>query len=69
MLVRFLSVLAVACSLAQTAGAQTEACDARSGPPSSDFEFYAAEQWPQEAARYKGNAQAVSREAGRSSAW
>ena len=63
--VRFLSAMAAACSLAQTAGAQTDVCDAGSGPPSSDFELYAAEQWPQEAARYRSNAQAVSREAGR----
>ncbi len=65
MLVRFLSTIVVTCSLAHAAGAQTDACDTRSGPPSSDFEFYAAEQWPQEAVRYKSNAQAVSREAGR----
>ncbi len=64
-IVRILSTMAVACSLAQAAGAQTDACDAQSGPPSSDFELYSAEQWPQEAVRYKSNAQAVSREAGR----
>ena len=67
MIVRILSTIAVACSLAGAAGAQTDACDTRSGPPSSDFEFYAAEQWPQEAARYKSNGQPVSREAGAAS--
>ena len=65
MLVRFLSAMAVVCALPVAGEAQTDTCDTRSGPPSSDFELYAAEQWPQEAARYKSNAQAVSREAGR----
>jgi hypothetical protein len=61
-IVRILSAVAVACSLAGAAGAQTDACDPQSGPPSPDFEFYAAEQWPQEAARYKGAGQLVARE-------
>jgi hypothetical protein len=64
-IVRLLSTLVVACSLAGAARAQTEACDTTSGPPSPDFELYANEQWPQEAARFKGNAQLVSRDGGR----
>jgi len=62
---RILSIAAVACAVAGAAGAQTDACDAKAGPPSADFEHYAAEQWPQEAERFKGNRQNVSREANR----
>ena len=62
---RILSIAAVSCAVAGAAGAQTDACDAKAGPPSADFEHYAAEQWPQEAERFKGNRQNVSREANR----
>jgi hypothetical protein len=62
---RILSTIAAACSLAGAAGAQTDACDGQAGPPSPEFELYAAKQWPQEAARFKSNGQNVSREAGR----
>jgi hypothetical protein len=65
MIVRILSTMAIVCALPGAGEAQTDACDTRSGPPSSDFEFYATEQWPQEAARFKSNAQDVSRESGR----
>ena len=61
-IVRILSTIAIACSLTGAARAQTEACDLASGPPSPDFEFYATEQWPREAARYKGDGQLVTRE-------
>lgn len=57
-----LSTLAMACSLAGAARAQNDACDLQAGPPSTDFEHYAAEQWPREAERTKGNRQNVSRE-------
>ena len=60
--VRILSAITVACALAGAARAQTNACDLASGPPSQDFEFYATGQWPQEAARYKGDGQLVTRE-------
>ena len=62
---RILSTIAVACSLPGATSAQTEACDVQSGPPNPDFEHYAAEQWPQEAERYKRVRENVSREAGR----
>ena len=64
-IVRILSTIAAACSVAGPAGAQTDACDAQSGPPSPDFEFYAAEQWPKEAARYKSDGQLAMREGAR----
>jgi len=57
-----LSTMAVACSLAGTACAQSDACDLQAGPPSADFENYAADQWPREADRAKGNRQNVSRD-------
>jgi hypothetical protein len=49
------------CALAGTARAQIETCDTDAGPPSREFELYASEQWPKEAARFKGNADDVSR--------
>jgi hypothetical protein len=64
-IVRLLSTLAAACLLAGAARAQTDVCDAKSGPPSPDFEFYTTEQRPQEAVRYKNNAQLVSRDGSR----
>lgn len=45
-----------------TARAQTGTCDRAAGPPSADFEHYAAEQWPGETDRFKANRQNVSRE-------
>jgi len=63
--VRILSSIAMACWLAATANAQSDACDANAGPPSADFEHYAAQQWPLEAERAKGNRQNVSRVANR----
>ena len=48
--------------LAASAHAQTEACDLKSGPPSADFEHYAAEQWPREAERTKSNREDVARD-------
>src|SRR5690349_24063254 len=56
---------ALACAVAGAARAQSDVCDVKAGPPSADFEHYAAEQWPQEAERFKGNRQDVSREGGR----
>ena len=47
------------------ARAQPAACDVKAGPPSKDFELYTTEQWPQEAERFKGNRQDVSREGAR----
>ena len=64
-IVRILSSIAMACWLAATANAQSDACDANAGPPSADFEHYAAQQWPLEAERAKGNRQNVSRVANR----
>lgn len=58
-------MMAVACSLAGVARAQSEACDLQAGPPIPDFEHYAADQWPKEAERFKSNRQNVSREADR----
>jgi hypothetical protein len=55
----------VVCSLATTARAQNEACDATSSPPSADFKLYTSAQWPQEAERFKGNRQNVSRDGDR----
>jgi hypothetical protein len=60
-LVRILSAL-VACALAGTSLAQSESCDATAGPPSADFEHYAAEQRPKEAERARNERQDVSRE-------
>jgi hypothetical protein len=54
--------MAVACSLAAPARAQSDACDLQAGPPIPDFEHYAAKEWPQEADRAKGNRQNVSRD-------
>ena len=56
---------ALACAVAGAARAQTEACDVTAGPPSADFEHYATEQWPQEAERFKGSRQDVSRQGDR----
>ena len=64
-IVRILSTIAATCSLAGASGAQTNACDVQAGPPSPEFELYAAKQWPQEAERFRSNGQNVSREAGR----
>jgi hypothetical protein len=47
------------------ASAQTDTCDTTAGPPSSDFEHYAAEQWPKEAERFKKNGENVAREGDR----
>ncbi|HLG44700.1 MAG TPA: hypothetical protein VKY24_00550 [Reyranella sp.] len=54
--------IALLCALADAARAQTETCDTSAGPPSQEFELYATEQWPKEAARFKGDADNVSRE-------
>lgn len=54
----------VCCLLAGTARAQTGVCDTTAAP-SLEYERYAAEEWPQEAERTKGNRQIVSRAAGR----
>jgi len=51
--------------LAGTAYAQTDECDSEAGPPSFEFEHYAAEQRPQEADRYKRDSERVSREGDR----
>ena len=61
---RILSMTAMACVLAVSAHAQTDSCDVAAGPPSKDFELYTAEQWPQEAQRFKGRAD-VAREGDR----
>ena len=65
MIVRTLSTIAVVCALPGAGEAQTDACDTQSGPPSWEFQHYAAEQWPQEAERSKHSKEKVSREAGR----
>lgn len=57
--------MAVACSLAGAARAQSDACDLQAGPPSPDFERYASKEWPHEAERARGNRQNVSRKADR----
>jgi hypothetical protein len=44
------------------ARAQSDTCDLAAGPPSADFEHYAAEQWPREAKRFGSNRQNVTRE-------
>jgi hypothetical protein len=64
-ILRILSAIAVICSLAAAARAQTDACDIKIGPPIPDFENYAANQWPQEAERFRSNRQNVSREGDR----
>lgn len=64
-LVRLLSTIAVFSALAGGARGQTETCDSTAGPPSREFELYATEQWPKEAARFKGDAGNVSREGDR----
>lgn len=61
-LVRLLSTIVMLCAMASGARAQTETCDTSAGPPSREFELYATEQWPKEAARFKGNAANVSRD-------
>ncbi len=63
-LARILATM-MTCSLAGAASAQTEVCDPTTGPPSADFEHYAATQWPQEAERARGNRQNVLREGDR----
>jgi len=62
MIVRSLPAIALLCVLAGAARAQSDTCDLQAGPPSPDFERYAAKQWPQETERYKANRQNVSRE-------
>lgn len=52
------------CVLATAALAQSEGCDVKAGPPSTDFKLYTAAQWPQEAERFKGR-QDVAREGDR----
>jgi hypothetical protein len=52
---------AVAGFVAAPVHAQSDACDLQAGPPSADFEHYAAEQWPREAERFGSNRQNVSR--------
>jgi len=55
----------MACVVAMAAHAQTDVCDPKVGPPSTDFKLYTAEQWPQEAERFKANRQDVSRDGDR----
>ncbi len=50
-----LSAIWVLLAAAGIARAQTEICDVSAGPPSQEFELYATEQWPKEAARFKGD--------------
>ena len=50
--------------LAGAVRAQTGDCDTKA-VPSLEYERYAAEEWPQEAERYKSNRQSVSRADGR----
>jgi hypothetical protein len=64
-IVRLLSAMAAACSLAGAARAQTDACDSQAGPAHPEFERLVAEQRPQEAERSKKQGQMVSREADR----
>jgi hypothetical protein len=54
----------VCCLFTGTVRAQLSSCDPK-GPPSPDYERYAAEEWPQEAERYKSNREIVSRAEGR----
>ena len=54
----------ICCLLAGAAWAQSGGCDTRAAP-SLEYERYAAEEWPQEAARFKSNRQSVSRADGR----
>lgn len=61
MLSHLLPLMVLACALAAGARAQSEACDASSGPPSADFEHYATVQRPREAERFGKIAQDVSR--------
>lgn len=56
-------VALVCCLLAGTADAQTGVCDTNAAR-SLDYERYAAEEWPQEAERSKGDRQIASRAAG-----
>jgi hypothetical protein len=63
-IVRILSATAMACVLAANARAESDACDVKAGPPSTDFQLYTAKQWPQEAERFKGR-QDVAREGDR----
>lgn len=57
--------LALFCGLlAGTVHAQTGGCDTTAAP-SLEYERYAAVEWPQEAVRFKGNRQSVSRVDGR----
>jgi len=60
-----LRAIALLCALAGAAHAQSESCDLQAGPPSPDFEHYAATQWPGEAERAKANRQNVSRDGDR----
>jgi hypothetical protein len=60
--VRLLSTIALLGALAGGARAQTEVCDTGAGPPSPEFELYASAQWPEEAARFKADADTVSRD-------
>ena len=61
-LAQVLSTISLVCALAGSARAQTETCDTGAGPPSQEFELYATEQWPKEAARFKADAANVSRD-------
>jgi hypothetical protein len=54
----------ICCLLAGAAWAQNAGCDT-SAAPSLEYERYAAEEWPQEAARFNSNRQSVSRADGR----
>jgi hypothetical protein len=60
--VRLLSTIALLGALAGAARAQTEGCDTSAGPPGREFEFYATEQWPKEATRFRADAGSVSRD-------
>lgn len=63
-IVRILATMMI-CSLTGTAAAQNGTCGTTTDPPNPDFEHYAAEQWPREAERSRGNRQNVSREGDR----
>jgi hypothetical protein len=57
-----LAITLLLCASASPACAQTETCDTSAGPVSREFGLYATEQWPKEAARFKGDAANVSRD-------
>jgi len=52
------------CLLTGAVRAETGGCDTKA-TPDPEYERYAAEEWPQEAERYKNNRQSVSRTEGR----